>query len=152
MECSASRKRGAEDIAAALPDTLQKKSRPEQNLQAELERCYPLRCLCSLQLSEVYEYLDKFTQIITSEHQEVVVADEKEAGLMLFVSCLSWIGDSCHSQLVAGRVCPAIQAVVSRILSHDGTFLFKLLRLIKVKNWSYFVFTIAMLFFLLEKF
>jgi hypothetical protein len=51
---------------------------------------------------------------------------------LLGASCLAWIGESCHQQLVAGRICPALQAVVANILSDDAPVFFRLLPLIKV--------------------
>lgn len=116
------------------PPLVQKKPRPaEESLQQQLERCYPLRCLCSLQRADFHEYLEKFKQLACKEKKVEEVDSEEQ--LVLGASCLAWIGDSCHEQLVAGRVCPALQAVVAHLLSDKvGGVLFRLLSLIKASR------------------
>jgi hypothetical protein len=100
------------------------------NIQAELERCYPLHCLCSLRLADMHEYLNKFAYTVANLEEDDLAAVEDE--LMVAVSSLMWLGDSCHDQLVSGRVCSAIQAVVAHLLRPGGSFLLTLLKLIKV--------------------
>lgn len=134
--CWQSRKRGPESQLST--SSSHKKSRPpELSFQQQLELCYPLRCLCILSTGQLYEYLDKFTHIVSEDELELGASEEQ---LLLGASCLSWIGDSCHRQLEAGRICPAIQAVVNRILSDEGTVLFRLLSLIKVRYSRNFLF------------
>ena len=107
-----------------------KKSR--QCFQEQLEQCYPRRCLCSLDTADLHEYLEKFTQSPSEERTEGKSVEDEEEQSLLVGSCLVWIGSSCHEQLVLGRVCPAMQAVVGHILRQDGRVLPSLFSLIKV--------------------
>jgi hypothetical protein len=146
MEDCYGRKRGADDVSVLASSSTLKRSRadvitPEElsaevSIQEQIERCYPVHCLCRLQLAHVKEYLSKFAQTIRNNAENLADIEEE---LMLAVSFVSWLGDSCHDQLVSGHVCPAIQAVVAHLLSPGGSFLFTLLKLIKVSFYPLFV-------------
>jgi hypothetical protein len=120
------RKRTVDESIAPATSLASKKPRPELSFQDQLEECYALRCLCSLPSADLHAYLNKFAQ------SEDATAVDNEEQLLLGASCLAWIGESCHQQLVAGRICPALQAVVAGILSDDAPVFFRLLPLIKV--------------------
>jgi hypothetical protein len=120
------RKRTVDDSIASATSLGSKKPRPELSFQEQLEECYALRCLCGLPPADLHAYLNKFAQ------SEDITAVDHEEQLLLGASCLAWIGESCHQQLVAGRICPALQAVVASILSDDAPVFFRLLPLIKV--------------------
>jgi hypothetical protein len=120
------RKRTVEDGIAPATSLACKKPRPQLSFQEQLEECYALRCLCSLPPADLHAYLNKFAQ------SEDTTAVDHEEQLLLGASCLAWIGESCHQQLVAGRICPALQAVVASLLSEDAPVFFRLLPLIKV--------------------
>jgi hypothetical protein len=120
------RKRTVDDNIAPATSLASKKPRSGLSFQEQLEECYALRCLCNLPSADLHAYLNKFAQ------SEDTTAVDNEEQLLLGASCLAWIGESCHQQLVAGRICPALQAVVASILSEDAPVFFRLLPLIKV--------------------
>ena len=115
------------------------------SLYSSLESCYHLKCLCQVPAEDVETYVQLCqTKLPTKASISSGSYDLAGARLntLLYLSFLSWVGETFHNQLLSGEVCSGVQRAIAVLLKQPGsaTALQKVVNLLKVQdeNIKYF--------------
>lgn len=108
-------------------------------LHESIETCFSRGCLCPVQDEDIETYI-QLCQLKLPTKASIAAGTyklhEERIYTLLFLSFISWTGDTFHRQLTRGEVCCGLKKAVFLLLQRQGseTALQKIVNLLKVKD------------------
>ena len=76
----------------------------EENIETKIENCYPFKCLCCIKSEDLKSYVDQNFEELSQNPN------------LVFLSFLTWLGQTFHDQLSSGFVCSEVQKTAAYVL------------------------------------